>query len=49
MYICEGKRQIAEEAWSISIQDIEAFISLLYGRGNYVAQKLSVKISWSRD
>jgi len=49
MYRSEGKKQIAEEAWSISIQDIEALISLFYGSGNYGVRKLSVQILWSRD
>jgi len=40
------KRQLGEEAWSISIQETEAFVSLLYGREAYVARKLSLKILW---
>jgi hypothetical protein len=29
----KGKRQLRDDAWSISIQETEALISLLYGRG----------------
>jgi len=29
----EGKRQLGDDTWSISIHEIEAFVSLLYGRG----------------
>jgi hypothetical protein len=40
------KMQLGEDAWSISIQEHEAFVSLLYGREAYVAWNLSVKILW---
>jgi len=40
----KGKRQLRDDEWSISIQETEASISLLYGRGAYGAPTLSVKI-----
>jgi hypothetical protein len=40
------KMQLGEEAWSISIQEREAFVSLLHGREAYVARNLSVNILW---
>jgi hypothetical protein len=40
------KRELGEDAWSISIQETEAFVSLRYGREAYVAWNLSVKILW---
>lgn len=43
------KRQLEDDAWSISIHETEALISLLYGRGVYGAPTLSAKILQSRD
>jgi len=40
----KGKRRLGDNAWPISIQENEAVIPLLYGRGAYGASKLSVKI-----
>jgi len=40
----KGKRQPEDDAWSISIHETEALISLLYGRGVYGAPTLSAKI-----
>jgi hypothetical protein len=40
----KGKRRLVDNAWPISIQENEAVIPLLYGRGAYGARKLSVKI-----
>ena len=45
----KGKWQPGDDAWSISFQETEALISLLYGRGVYGVPTLTVKTLQSRD
>ncbi|XP_072381636.1 uncharacterized protein [Diabrotica undecimpunctata] len=45
--VAEGRRKLKDENWQISIEEIEAFISLLYAREDYMAQNVSIKMLWS--
>lgn len=45
----EGKRQLQNDSWSITIHKIEAFIALIYARGAYGARKISIKKLWSKN
>lgn len=45
----EAHRQIHDTEWNITLEEIDAFISILYARGIYCAKGLEVDSLWSKD
>ena len=45
--IAEAHRQMQVNTWSISLEELDAFIAVLYARGAFGAKGQSVKTLWS--
>lgn len=45
----EARRQLQDNSWSISLEEIEAFIAILYVRGASGARTLPLKSLWSSE
>jgi Transposase IS4 len=44
----EARERSGDESWSVSLDELDAFIGILYARGVYGASKLDLKSLWSQ-
>lgn len=44
----EAHRQLGDDTWTISLQELDSFLALLYARGAYIARNLPLDHLWSK-
>ena len=44
----EARERLVDESWSVSLDELDAFIGILYARGIYGASKFDLKSLWSQ-
>ena len=45
--VAEAHQQLQNNLWSLSVEELEAFIAIVYARGAYGAKNLSISSLWS--